>query len=190
MPIDLSFFETPLQTIELRELPGNGHIIDVGGGGEGLVSRIGGAQVCAVDIDMNKIREAQIHGFSSQWLLADAQTLPLKDASFDTATLWFSLGFIRDWSAKEQVVDEVVRVLKPEGLISILGATIDCLEDRFLLKAQFSFADGTISRMSYGLAGRQNQTIESVTEILRRAGLAVLSAEDNAFWFRIEGRKQ
>lgn len=190
MPSDLSFFETPLQRIELRRLPRSGQIIDVGGGGEGLVSRIGGARVCAVDIDMNKIREAQIHGFSSQWILAGAQTLPLKDSSFDTATLWFSLGFIRDWSAKEQVVDEIVRVLKPEGRISILGATIDCSEDRFVLKAQFSFPDGPISQMSYGMVGRQNQTIESVTEVLKQVGFGSLKVEDNTFWFRIEGRKQ
>lgn len=190
MPSELSFFETPLQRIELRGLPGSGKIIDVGGGGEGLVSRIGGTQVCAVDIDMNKIREAQIHGLSSQLLLAAAQTLPVKDSSFDMATLWFSLGFMRDWPAKEQVVDEVARVLKPEGLISILGATIDCSEDRFVLKGEFSFPDGTISQMSYGVAGRQNQTMECITEILKRAGFGSLSGEDNTYWFRIDGRKQ
>jgi ubiquinone/menaquinone biosynthesis C-methylase UbiE len=175
--------------IELNELPAMGRIIDVGGGGEGLVSRIRGPQVCAVDIDMNKIREAQIYGFESQWLLADGQALAAKDASFDTATLWFSLGFIRDWSAKEQVVDEIVRVLKPDGLISILGATIDCSEERFVLRGKFSFPDGSISQMSYGLVGRQNQTIETVAAVLKQANIMKLAIEDNGYWFRIIARK-
>ena len=61
--------------IELKALPSTGSIIDVGGGGEGFVSRIGGSQVYAVDIEMNKIREAQIHGLESQWILADGRAL-------------------------------------------------------------------------------------------------------------------
>ncbi|MHA2142074.1 MAG: class I SAM-dependent methyltransferase [Candidatus Thorarchaeota archaeon] len=189
MPSKSTSFETPLQKIELDELHSKGRIIDIGGGGEGLVSKIGGSRVCAVDIDMNKIREAQIHDLESQWILADGRVLAIKPESFDAATLWFSLGFIRDWSAKEQVVDEIFRVLKPNGLISILGATIDCAEEKFILRGQFSFPDGSVSQMSYGLAGQQNQTIETVNEALRQANFGKLAIEDNCYWFRIEARK-
>ena len=174
--------------IELKELPSTGTIIDVGGGGEGFVSRIGGSQVCAVDIEMSKIREAQIHGLESQWILADGRALAAKATSFDAATLWFSLGFIRDWTAKEEVIEEIARVLKPDGLISILGATIDCSEQRFVLRGQFSLPDGSISMMSYGLAGRQNQTIETVATLLKQANFRKLAIEDNRYWFRIEAR--
>lgn len=185
----LSSFETPLQMIELNELPAKGRIIDVGGGGQGLVSKIRGSQVCAVDIDMNKIREAQIYDFESHWLLADGRALSFKDASFDTATLWFSLGFIHDRSAKEQVMDEIFRVLRSDGLVSILAATIDCSEERFVLRGQFSFPDGTISQMSYGLAGRQKQTIETVDALLEQANFRKLTVEDNGYWFKIAARK-
>jgi ubiquinone/menaquinone biosynthesis C-methylase UbiE len=175
--------------IELDELPAKGRIIDVGGGGQGLVSKIRGSRVCAVDIDMNKIREAQIYGLEAQWLLTDGRALSLKDSSFDTATLWFSLGFIRDWSAKEQVMDEIFRVLRSDGLVSILAANIDCSEERFVLRGQFSFPDGTISQMSYGLAGQQKQTIETVNALLKQVNFRKLTVEDKGYWFRIAARK-
>ena len=78
---DGSYFETPLQEIELRHVRQEGLIIDVGGGGEGLVSRVEASRVCAVDINLNKIREALIHDLESQWLLSDGRTLPSKPTS-------------------------------------------------------------------------------------------------------------
>jgi 2-polyprenyl-3-methyl-5-hydroxy-6-metoxy-1,4-benzoquinol methylase len=56
-----STFEVPTQKIRLDRLPQGEPILDIGGGGEGLVSRIEGARVCAIDIRMDEIREARIH---------------------------------------------------------------------------------------------------------------------------------
>ncbi|MHA1926931.1 MAG: methyltransferase domain-containing protein [Candidatus Thorarchaeota archaeon] len=184
-----SSFETPVQKIELKYLPQEGLIIDIGGGGEGLVSRIEASRVCAVDINLDKIREAMIHGQVSQWILSDGRMLSAKNERFRVATLWFSLGYVRDWTAKAQVVSEVDRVLMQSGHISILGAKIACSEARFVLRAHLHFPDGSISQMSYGMSGGQKQDIETVAKLLQETGYGDITCEDNEYWFHIEAEK-
>jgi ubiquinone/menaquinone biosynthesis C-methylase UbiE len=182
-------FETPVQKIELNQLPREGPIIDIGGGGEGLVSRIETSRVCVVDINLNKIREAMIYGQVSQWILSDARMLSMKDERFNVATLWFSLGYIQDWDSKKQVIAEVARVLKRFGLISILGAKIICSDSRFVMRALFHFPDGSVSKMSYGMDGTQRQDAEAVVKLLQEAGFSNIISEDNGHWFRVDAQK-
>jgi ubiquinone/menaquinone biosynthesis C-methylase UbiE len=184
-----SSFETSVQRIELKHLPREGLIIDIGGGGEGLVSRIETTRVCAVDINLDKIREAMIHGHVSQWILSDGRMLSVKDERFSAATLWFSLGYVRDWASKTQVMSEVARVLKQSGHISILGAKIVCSEARFVLRTHLHFPDGSVSQMSYGMGGGQKQDIETVAKLLQETGYSDITCEDNEHWFRIEAEK-
>ena len=182
-------FETPLQEVRLKHLPQEGLIIDVGGGGEGLVSRIETSRVCVVDINLNKIREGMIYGQVSQWILSDARMLSVKDERFNVATLWFSLGYIRDWDSKKQVIAEVARVLRRSGRISILGARTTCSDSRFVMRALFHFPDGAISKMSYGMDGTQRQDAEAVVKLLQETGFNNITSEDNGHWFRVDAQK-
>jgi ubiquinone/menaquinone biosynthesis C-methylase UbiE len=182
-------FETPLQEVELKHLPQEGLIIDIGGGGEGLVSRIETSRVCVVDINLNKIREAMIYGQVTQWILSDASMLSVKDERFNVATLWFSLGYIQDWDSKKQAIAEVARVLRRSGQISILGARITCSDSRFVMRAIFHFPDGSISKMSYGMDGTQRQDAEAVVRLLQETGFSNITSEDNGHWFRVDARK-
>ncbi|UCH05640.1 MAG: class I SAM-dependent methyltransferase [Candidatus Thorarchaeota archaeon] len=185
MSEDSSSFETPVQEIRLSSLPFDGLIVDIGGGGEGLLSRLEKGRVCVVDIKLNKIREAQIYGAPAQWAVSDGRHLCFRTGSFDIATLWFSLGYMRDWETKELVMREIQRVLKPEGILSILGAKIICPEDRLLFKARFMFPDGDVSQVGYSLAGNQNQSLTSTMIALEDSGLVVLDSKDNGHWFKI-----
>jgi SAM-dependent methyltransferase len=185
MSEDPSVFETPLQEIGLDCLPFDGLIIDVGGGSEGLVSRLEKERVCVVDISLNKVREAQIYGAPAQWAVSDGRHLCFRTGSFDVATLWFSLGYMRNWDTKELVIRESHRVLKPDGLLSILAAKIVCREDRFLFKARYTFPDGAVSQVGYSLAGNQNQSLNSIIRILEDSGLVVQDSKDNGHWFKI-----
>ena len=112
-------FEPPIQHIHLQDIIHERRIIDVGGGGEGLVARIAGPRVCVVDSNIDKIREARIYEENSNWFNCDAASLCFKDASFDMATLWFSLGYMRSWQLKEQVLKETYRVLRDDARLSI-----------------------------------------------------------------------
>jgi ubiquinone/menaquinone biosynthesis C-methylase UbiE len=177
--------ETEIQDIHLQKLDTDGSILDIGGGGEGLVSRIEGERVCAVDIRMSKIREAQIHGAPANWIVGDGKQLSFQDSSFDMVTLWFSLGYMRDRNIKTRVLEEVRRVLKKQGKVSILASRIPGMTNQFVFWARFTFPDGTQSQTGYGVRGNQGQTLENVIDLITKLGLDIQNSEDHGEWFSI-----
>jgi ubiquinone/menaquinone biosynthesis C-methylase UbiE len=182
-------YKPPIQRIELGNLPEKGIIIDVGGGGDGLVSRIAGARVCAVDINIDKIREARIYEQHANWLNCDGQSLCFVDDVFDTATLWFSLGYLRTWDMKQQVLHEINRVLKADGELLIWACRIDCEEVGALFRVDLTFPDRSVSRFGFGVAGQQNQTISTVSQILDMSGFDINRAREIGPFFYIHCKK-
>jgi len=137
---------TSVQEISLEHIQTEGLILDIGGGGEGLVSRIMGAKVCALDIRLSEIREAQIHGPPANWFVGDGQALCFQTSTFEVITLWFSLGYMSDWAIKERVLKEAHRVLQKNGKISILASNIPESCDRLIFWGNFTLPDGTVSQ--------------------------------------------
>jgi ubiquinone/menaquinone biosynthesis C-methylase UbiE len=184
-----SVLSSPVQTIHLDDLPKGRLILDIGGGGEGLVSRIGGKCVCAVDYRMSEILEAKIHGPPANWFAADARSLPFRDRSFDMVTLWFSLEYMAGRTTKERIFTESFGALKRGGDLSIYAGRIDCKKERFIFNALFILPDGTVSKVGYGVQGNQGQTIDSVCSLLKKVGFDGLQIEDNDWWFKIHAHK-
>lgn len=180
-----STLESSVQKISLQKLNTEGPILDIGGGGEGLVSRIEGEKVCALDIRMSEIREAQIHGAPANWFVGDGRLLSFKDSSFDVVTLWFSLGYMRNWDTKTSVVQEARRVLKEHGTISIMASRIPDSTEQFVFWAHFTLPDGTVSQTGYGVRGGQGQTREKVLALVKKLGFKVMNSEDHEDWFSI-----
>ena len=189
MPESQSLLETEVQKINLQQLSGKGLILDIGGGGEGLVSRIEGDRTCALDIRMSEIREAQIHGHSSNWFVADGANLCFNDEVFDIVTLWFSLGYMIDWTTKHAVLEAAYRVLKKNGRLSIMASHIPDSYDRLIFWAGFTLPDGTHSKIGYGVKGGQNQTLPRILELVTVAGFGQHIHEDHDEWFKVESRK-
>ena len=179
---------TSIQKITLEHIKTEGLILDIGGGGEGLVSRIEGSKVCAVDIRMSEIREAQIHGPPSNWFVGDGQALCFRDDTFEVVTLWFSLGYMSNWSIKRRVLEEAHRVLSKGGRLSILASRIPQECERLIFWGHFTLPDGTISQTGYGVRGGQDQTLERTTELLETIGFKIHS-QDNGIWFEIQAVK-
>ncbi len=48
---------TPKQRLVMQEIP-RGRVIDIGGGGEGVIAQLGGAAVVAIDKLVSEINEA------------------------------------------------------------------------------------------------------------------------------------
>ncbi|RLI53900.1 MAG: hypothetical protein DRP09_14520 [Candidatus Thorarchaeota archaeon] len=177
-----------MRTIRLPTLPEGKLVIDIGGGGEGFVSRSGVSSVCAVDVRMDKILEAQIYTQTSQWLCADACSLCFQDESADVVTFWFSLAFIRERDRKEQALREAYRVLKPDGTLSLLGMRIDT-EQYLDFNGEFILPNGEVSRTGFRVSGGQDQTLESVRTVLQDVGFVTCSVHDRQTWFSIEAKK-
>jgi ubiquinone/menaquinone biosynthesis C-methylase UbiE len=183
-------FTVPTQSIVLHQIGTEGLVLDIGGGGEALVSRIAGARVCAVDYRISEIREAQIHNPPANWFAADGRALPFQDSSFNLATLWFSLGYMNEWSIKRTVLTEVLRTLKSEGRLLIMASRIDCKEPRLLFSVQFTLPDGTVSKTGYGVRGNQNQTVSSISELVIEVGFKDIQSDNYDWWFEVKAFKR
>ena len=180
---------TPIQNITLEHIQTEGLILDIGGGGEGLVSRIARSRVCALDIRMSEIREAQIHGPPANWFVGDGQALCFQDKVFDVVTLWFSLGYMSDWSIKQCVLEEAHRVLRNTGRLSILASNILESCEHLIFWGHFTLPDGTVSQTGYGVKGGQGQTLKRIVDLLKDIGFKMQSQEDNDAWFKIKAIK-
>ncbi len=164
-------------------------ILDVGGGGEGLVSRIAQDRVCAVDIKLSEVREARIYDPESNWFVADARDLPFKDETFDLATFWYSLMFMRHRAAKKTALQETFRVLRRGGRLHIMAAAIEPVQDPFFFRAVFTLPDGTLSKIGYGVGGKQEQNLDSMIRLVEEVGFQIDRAEDNGSWFVIDATR-
>jgi len=138
---------------------------------------------------MSEIREAQIHGQSSNWIASDGSTLCFKDQVFDVVTLWFSLGYMSDWNTKQSVLEEAYRVLKINGKLSILAINIPESSDNLIFWATLTLPDGTLSKTGYGVRGGQNQTLPRVVKLVTKTGFIQHQYEDHDDWFKVESRK-
>lgn len=184
-----SYIETTEQKIRLERLKREGLVLDIGGGGEGLVSRIEGDRVCALDIRLSEVREAQIYEHSSNWFVADGRDLCFMDGSFDVVTLWFSLGYMSDWAIKQAVLQEAYRVLKRSGQLSMLVTQIPESGPNIVLWATFTLPDGTLCKTGYGMKGGQDQTLPRVLDLITEVGFVQHQSEDHGQWFRILSHK-
>jgi demethylmenaquinone methyltransferase / 2-methoxy-6-polyprenyl-1,4-benzoquinol methylase len=104
----------------LRPRPGM-HLLDVGGGTGDIAFRFqdaGGGPVIVADInhEMLKVGRGRAadagRGAGLSWLCADAECLPIGDASVDAYTIAFC---IRNVTRIDRVLAEARRVLKPGG---------------------------------------------------------------------------
>lgn len=180
--------ETPVVEISLPRVP-LGLVLDIGGGGEGLVSRIAHRRVCVIDCSLSKLREARIYGAGSEWFACDGREICFKSEAFDVATLWFSLAYIPETEHKIQVLREAHRVLKPEARISILGMNVDGRSESFTFRAGFILPREPASRMSYRVKGSQHQTLESIVDILEETGFTGISSQEYEHWFVLDASR-
>jgi ubiquinone/menaquinone biosynthesis C-methylase UbiE len=99
------------QEVSVQDFEAPGLILDVGGGGEGIIGRLKGEQVVAIDPSRRELEEAPSGPLK---IVMDATDLQFLDSSFLTATSFFTLMYIKA-SDHEQVFGEVFRVLRPGG---------------------------------------------------------------------------
>jgi len=110
------------ETVVVEDFDAVGHILDIGGGGEGIIGLLKGEQVVAVDIRKGELEEAPDGPLK---LVADARELPFLDHAFRTATAFYSLMYLKSREDLECAFAELFRVLRPEGRLLLWESTID-----------------------------------------------------------------
>ena len=119
-----------------------GFIIDIGAGGEGVIAKTCGKNTVGVDIRRGEIEEAKSRGSLAQWVLCDACSLPFRNGSFDVATFFFSLMYIKTHGRKRAVFVEANRVLKSDGYLCLWDAIIRETPELYVVFVEINLPDG------------------------------------------------
>jgi ubiquinone/menaquinone biosynthesis C-methylase UbiE len=175
----------PKQHISIREIPA-GTVLDIGGGGEGVIARVGGAAVVAVDKYLSEIDEAREKAAGAAWLVADATALPFKSQSLDHATAFFSCMYMPN-EVKEKVFRETRRALKEGGEFWIWDTPISLKNQVFAIRLQVDLRDAERINTTYGVKAK-DQSAASISSLLRQVGFEPEIITSQKHWFFIKAK--
>ena len=180
----------PKQHIAIQEIPQGrvplARVIDIGGGGEGMIARAGGARIVAIDRRASEIHEARDKAPNTPWMVADATALPCVSQALDHATAFFSCMYMPD-DVKRQVFRETRRVLRKDGEFWIWDAHMAPKGNVFAIRLQVGLPDGRRLNTVYGVKA-QAQSATGICDLLRQAGFETEVITDQAHWFFLKAR--
>jgi ubiquinone/menaquinone biosynthesis C-methylase UbiE len=121
------------QNFDLRDFDATGYILEIGGGGAGVIGRLRGHEVIAIDISKEELADAPAGPLK---IVMDAGDLQFLDGSFETATSFYTLMYIKG-SDHERVFSEIYRVLSPGGRFLIWDVVLPPAPDEKKVLAAF-----------------------------------------------------
>lgn len=166
-------FETDIQKVILnKDIHGN--ILDIGGGGEGVIGRLYKDKVTAIDNRQDELDDAPDGPIK---MLMDAEKLDFSDNRFDSVTSFFTLMYIHE-DKHLDVLREAYRVLKPKGKLYIWDTNIPKEENGFqvfILNLKIILPDEQITT-GYGV-GYREQDAEYFIDKLAEIGFKTINIE-------------
>ena len=153
-----------------------GKILDIGGGGEGVIGRLYKKQIVAIDNRQEELDEAP-DCFDKQ--LMDAEELVFPDETFDAITAFYSFMFMST-ETRIKAAEEMVRVLKKGGEIHIWDSEVPNAEkEPFCVDLKIFFPEETI-KTTYGVMGLGlEQSFSKTIDIFQNLGLTCVSKNKN-----------
>ena len=155
---------------QLRPRPGL-HLLDVAGGTGDIATRFlsaGGDRVTVCDINANMVRVGRDRAIDTNkaagidWLVGDAEALPMPDRSMDAYTIAFGLRNVTDIDA---ALREARRVLRPGG--RFLCLEFSRVADPVLLELYDRFSFGVLPLLGRFVA-RDADAYQYLAESIRR----------------------
>jgi len=110
-PAEDAIYYLEQQELTVDDFGAEGYVLDIGGGGEGIIGKLKGKQVVAIDPNKRELEEAASGPLK---IIMDARDLQFPDRTFTVATSFFTLMYIKVPDHAE-VFGEVLRVLRPGG---------------------------------------------------------------------------
>jgi SAM-dependent methyltransferase len=111
--------------LTVEDFDASGYVLDIGGGGEGIIGRMKGQQVVAIDLYKRELLESPPGPLK---IIMDATDLKFLDGSFDTLTAFYSLMYMNP-ETQRKAFAEAVRVMKPGARWLIWDAIIPTVLD-------------------------------------------------------------
>ena len=171
------FFIDP-HLIDLTNVELNGRILDVGGGGEGIIGIYKGVQVIAIDRRKSELEEAADGEYLK--IIMDAKDLQFLDETFETVTAFYTLMYVPMENRKE-IFEEIHRVLKKGGELVLWDMTIPKKEDSdkefYGAKVKVIIGDKEIDT-GYGTHWNKEQDLKYFIELGKNVGFEVSSKQE------------
>ena len=180
------YFVLPPQEVTLPDIdPKGGWILDVGGGGEGIIGLLKGQEVVAIDMRKDELEETTNDALK---VVMDARELKFIDESFTVATVYFTFMYMPE-DDFEAIFKEIWRVLKPGGELFIWDAIFEVPPEerekkRFVVILKTHFPDGLENQTGYGGIVREQQP-DMFLRPAQKAGFKILDKKVDDFQFYV-----
>ncbi len=183
-------YKHPKLEVAVPDFPAEGLILDIGGGGEGVIGQLKGKQVVAIDLIKRELEDAP--GEPLLKIVMDARDLKFLDNSFATTTVFFTFMYIEPQD-HEKVLQEIHRVLKPGGRLLIWDVVFPKKTDErqiyVLYRLNIKLPAKEI-QPGYGVRFAEGQEAEHMIDLARKSGFDLGSRQDNQGWYFIELKKR
>jgi hypothetical protein len=111
--------------LTVEDFDASGYVLDIGGGGEGIIGRMKGQQVVAIDLYQRELLESPPGPLK---IIMDAADLKFLDESFETLTAFYSLMYMNP-ETQRKAFAEAARVMKRGARWLIWDAIIPTVLD-------------------------------------------------------------
>jgi SAM-dependent methyltransferase len=176
----------PKLEVAVPDFPAAGLILDIGGGGEGVIGQLKGRQVVAIDLLKQELVDAPDGPLLK--IVMDARALGFLDGAFDTATVFFTFMYIAP-ADHAKVFAELRRVLRPGGRLLVWDPTFPDKAAPDKPKIMYPLhvrLPGKEINTGYGVGIREGQGAGHFVELAKAAGFEVVTQRDEKGWFFLE----
>lgn len=183
-------FAIDVQSLNLTDFRQGGRVLDIGGGGEGIIGQVLGQRVMAIDNRSDELEEAPEGPLK---IIMDARELKFLNKTFDGITSFFTLMYMEKQD-HHKVFEEVYRVLKDEGEFVIWDVTIPQysggIKDIFLVPLEIKLKDKKV-KTTYGIMwNKAEQDVRYYIELGEKVGFEVITKEESNKIYCIKFKKK